>query len=510
MARSSFQKLKTTYVMLYLLQNSDEEHPVTVHQIIDYLESKGIAAERKSIYSDIEALQYMGVDVIMVDRGRFHGYYVASRIFELPELKLLVDSVQSSKFITHKKTTELIRKIEQLASIHEAQLLNRQVFVKNRIKSMNESIYYNVDEIHSGISTNRKIRFKYFEYDVNKEKKFRRDGAYYVVSPYAMTWDDENYYLVAYESGLDRMIHYRVDKMADISVTDEERDGQEAYKALDLAVYTQKTFGMFAGDEISVQLRFKNSLVGAVLDRLGRDVFIVPDGNNHFTVRVDVVVSPQFFAWVLGFGDSAKILGPSAVVEQMRQYLRDVTPLYKREADKEDVPSIDQFNILGTHVVTFNRDAIPYGKVEKWFNVLQDPVQGSKEGPSFLLSDLDGMNAGEKIMYRGRDYQLKQKVAYICLDGTHGNALVIGTEPYVVEFELVDGTISNLTCNCSYGHRCKHEVAVMLQLRETLTQIQEHYSEEYSKSNYFAALGKRDFIDCIMDRATSGSFHLPN
>lgn len=504
MARSSFQKLKTTYVMLYLLQNSDEEHPVTVHQIIDYLESKGISAERKSIYSDIEALQTMGIDIIMVDRGRFHGYYVASRVFELPELKLLVDSVQSSKFITHKKTAELIKKIEQLASIHEAQLLNRQVFVKNRIKSMNESIYYNVDEIHTGISSNRKIRFRYFEYDVYKEKKFRRDGAYYVVSPYAMTWDDENYYLVAYESGLDRMVHYRVDKMAEISVTEEERDGQDAYKALDLAVYTQKTFGMFSGDEVNVQLRFRNYLVGAVLDRLGRDVFVVPDGHSHFTVRVDVVVSPQFFAWVLGFGDSAQILGPGTVVEQMRQYLRDIERQYKRSVAKTDVPSIDQFKLLGTHVVTFARDVVPYSKVIHWFNVSQTEKRNPDEGREFMLGDLNGMTADDKIVARGRDYQRKQKVAFICLDGIHGKAIVVGTEPYAVEFEYCDGMIRDLTCNCSYTHRCKHEIAAMLQLREALELIQSNYSKEFAASGYFAALSKSEFCDCVMDNTDLG------
>ena len=508
MARSSFQKLKTTYVMLYLLQNSDEEHPVTVHQIIDYLEAKGITAERKSIYSDIEALQYMGVDIIMVDRGRFHGYYVASRVFELPELKLLVDSVQSSKFITHKKTAELIKKIEQLASIHEAQLLNRQVFVKNRIKSMNESIYYNVDEIHTGISSNKKIRFKYFEYDVHKEKKFRRDGAYYVVSPYAMTWDDENYYLVAYESGLERMMHYRVDKMAEITVTDEERDGQEAFKVLDLAVYARKTFGMFTGDEVNVQLRFENHLVGAVLDRLGRDIFIVPDGNDHFTVRVDVVVSPQFFAWVCGFGDSVRILGPSSVVEQMRQHIQKVASQYKREIEKADVPALNQFKMLGTHVVTFERDAIPCCKVMSWFNAPQTVAPDSQEDLSFMLNDLSGMNVSAKIEERGRDYQLKNKVTYISLDGTHGKALVAGTEPYVLEFEYTDGMIQNLTCNCSYGHRCKHEVATMLQLRETLNLIQANYSREFAESGYFAALSKSDFIDCIMENTELGSFAL--
>lgn len=329
MARSSYQKLKPLYVMNYLLQSSDEEHPVTVNQIIAHLETHGVSAERKSIYSDIEALQVFGLDIERVDNGNFVGYYVASRSFELPELKLLVDSVQSSKFITHKKTASLIKKIEKLASIHEAQLLNRQVFVKNRIKTMNESIYYNVDEIHNGISTNKKIKFLYFEYTVSKERHYRHGGEYYVVSPFAMTWDDENYYMVAYDSAAQQIKHYRVDKMEKISVVDEERDGLEAYKALDMAVYAKKTFGMFTGDEVSVSMRFENHLVGAVLDRLGREVFIVADGPDHFTVRTDVVVSPQFFAWVLGFAGSAEITGPAEVVEEMKAHIEAAAAKYR-------------------------------------------------------------------------------------------------------------------------------------------------------------------------------------
>ena len=328
MARSSYQKLKPLYIMNYLLQNTDEDHPVTVNQIISYLDSQGISAERKSIYSDIEALQYFGLDIVQAGSGRSCGYYVAHRNFELPELKLLVDSVQSSKFITHKKTASLIKKIETLASIHEAQLLNRQVFVKNRIKTMNESIYYNVDEIHNGISKNRKIRFLYFEYNVQKERQYRRNGAYYVVSPFALTWDDENYYMVAYDSAAAMIKHYRVDKMEKISILEEDRDGMEAYQALDMAVYARKTFGMFTGQEENVVLRFENHLVGAVLDRLGRDVFIVPDGLDHFTVRTDVIVSPQFFAWVLGFGSSAQIIGPKPVVNKMRKHIQSVAALY--------------------------------------------------------------------------------------------------------------------------------------------------------------------------------------
>lgn len=328
MPRSSFQKLKIIYIMEYLLKNSDEEHLVSTSQIIAYLKAHDITAERKTVYSDIDALRDYGLDIIQTSEGNHHGYYVASRDFELPELKLLVDSVQSSKFITHKKTMSLIKKIEKLASIHSAQLLNRQVFVKNRIKTMNESIYYNVDEIHNGISKNRKIQFLYFEYNVAKERQYRHNGAFYVVSPFAMTWDDENYYMVAYDSGAGMIKHYRVDKMEKISVLDEERDGQEVYDALDMAVYARKTFGMFTGEEINVQLRFENHLVGAVLDRLGRDSFLVADGPDHFTVRTDVVVSPQFFAWVLGFGSSAQIIGPDHVVSAMKAHIDSVARLY--------------------------------------------------------------------------------------------------------------------------------------------------------------------------------------
>ena len=328
MARSAYQKLKPLYIMNYLLQNSDEDHLVSMSQLIEHLAAHGIPSERKSVYDDIEALRVFGLDIVQGGSGKNAGYYIANRSFELPELKLLVDSVQSSKFITDKKTATLIKKIETLASIHEAQLLNRQVYVKNRIKTMNESIYYNIDAIQSGISQNKKIQFKYFEYTVQKTRHYRKDGAFYVVSPFAMTWDDENYYLVAFDSQAGIIKHYRVDKMTEISSTEEDRDGLDAYQALDMAVYARKVFGMFSGEEESVQLRFENHLVGAVLDRLGQDVFIIADGDDHFTVRADVVVSPQFFAWVTGFGAAAQIIGPDDVVEKMRQHINSVAALY--------------------------------------------------------------------------------------------------------------------------------------------------------------------------------------
>ncbi len=327
----SAQKLKILYLKDYLLTNSDEQHPVTMKQIISYLETQGIAAERKSIYSDLEALRFYGLDVVQTEAGKNAAYFVASRRFELPELKLLVDSVQSSKFITQRKTGALIRKIETLASVYEAQLLQRQVFVANRIKNMNESIYYNVDEIHSGISRNRKIRFKYFEYTVEKERRYRHDGAFYVVSPFALTWDDENYYMVAYDSSQEQIRHYRVDKMDRISVTDDPRDGVEAFEALDMGIYSRKVFDMFSGEEVRVRMLFDNRMVGAVLDRLGQDAIIIPFDEDHFTVSADIVVSPRFFAWISGFGDLAKILGPEEIVEQMRAHADSVAALYRGE-----------------------------------------------------------------------------------------------------------------------------------------------------------------------------------
>jgi len=328
MARSERQKLKLLYLRDYLLRSTDEQHPVTMKQILAYLEQNDIPAERKSIYSDIELLRTYGMDIIQ-ESG---NYYVGSRHFELPELKLLVDSVQSSKFITYKKTGSLIKKIEEMASVYEAQLLNRQVYVANRIKSMNESIYYNVDEIHNGIAHNRKIRFRYFEYTIAKERAFRKDGGFYEVSPYALTWDDENYYLVAYDSDAEIIKHYRVDKMTDISITGEERNGKEHFESLDMGTYAKKVFGMFSGKEQTVRLRVANHLVGAILDRFGKDVFIVPDGEDHFTVSVDVVVSPQFFGWTSGFGSDAVITAPDDVVDEMRRHISAINGQYQKQA----------------------------------------------------------------------------------------------------------------------------------------------------------------------------------
>ena len=328
MAKGPNQKLKLLYLMRYLLQNSDEAHPVSIAQMIAELEKHGISAERKSIYDDLEALRTFGLDLVQI-KGRTTGYYIGQRDFELPELKLLVDSVQSSKFITQGKTLQLIKKIESLASSFDAQLLQRQVYVRNRVKSMNESVYYNVDEISTAITRDRKIRFQYFEYTVSKERRFRRGGAWYAVSPFALMWDDENYYLLAWDEDAGKLKHYRVDKMARISALEDRRQGKEAFAGVDMSAYSQKVFGMFAGQAQTVRLRFASHLAGAVIDRFGREVMMIADGEEHFTVSLEVVVSPQFFAWVFGFGTEAEILAPEAVRNEAKAIALNIAELYR-------------------------------------------------------------------------------------------------------------------------------------------------------------------------------------
>lgn len=327
MAKSSNQKLKLLYLLRFLMQNSDEDHPVSMAQIIEELARNGISAERKSIYDDIESLGLFGIDIVQL-KGKNGGYYIGSRDFELPELKLLVDSVQSSKFITQDKTYKLIKKIENLASMYDGQLLQRQVFVTNRVKSMNESIYYTVDVISDAITQNRKIRYQYFEYTVSKERVARHGGAFYEVSPFALIWDDENYYMLAWDSDAAKMKHYRVDKMQKVTLSDNERDGIEEFEKFDMSAYTKTVFGMFGGTEQKVKLRFASHLVGVVLDRFGTETTIIPDGDEHFTITVSVVVSPQFFGWVFGFSSEVEILSPEEVRTEMKKQAEEICKKY--------------------------------------------------------------------------------------------------------------------------------------------------------------------------------------
>lgn len=328
MAKSENQKLKLLYLKDLFLEKTDEEHGITIDEIEKYLAEREIKSERKALYSDIRALRTYGIDV---DKKKTKGvtYHVLSRDFELAELKLLVDAVQSSKFITHKKSTRLIKKIESLTSVHEARQLHRQVYVTNRIKTMNESIYYIVDEINQAINTNKQISFQYFEWNYKKEKIVRHNGERYRISPWALTWDDENYYLIGFDSSVQKIKHFRVDKILKMEIEDEKRDGAKAFEDFDAAVYSKKVFDMFSGNEENVVLRCKKNYAGIIIDRFGTDVNMIEDGEEHFTVSVRVMASRHFLGWIANLTDGIEVISPASVRADMANLARELLAQYE-------------------------------------------------------------------------------------------------------------------------------------------------------------------------------------
>ncbi|MBQ9306025.1 YafY family protein [Butyrivibrio sp.] len=328
MPKGTNQKLKLYYLAKIMVKMTDDEHFLTMPQIKERLEECGITADRKSLYDDMEALRTLGIDVILEQVGRNYYYHVGSKHFEIAELKLLVDAIQSSKFITEKKSNELIKKLTGLVSEYEAMQLKRQVEVQGRIKTMNESIYYIVDEIHTAISTNRRIQFEYLKWNLNKELVPRKEGLY-EVSPWALTWDDENYYLIAFDAEADKIKHYRVDKMRNIRIMDDRRLGKEHFKAFDMAAYSKMNFGMFGGTETKVKLKFKNDLVGVLIDRFGKDISIrKSDEEGWSETSVDVAISDQFFGWLFALSDGVIIASPEDVKDRYRQELLKITERY--------------------------------------------------------------------------------------------------------------------------------------------------------------------------------------
>lgn len=330
MSKGSNQKAKLLHLARIFREETDEEHALTVQELIARLSALDIPANRKTIYSDLEELRHFGLDIISEQRDRNVYYHLASREFELAELKLLVDSVQASRFITERKSRALIKKLESLVSVHEARQLQRQVYISGRVKTMNESIYYTIDKLHSAINTNRQIRFQYFQWNVQKEAELRHGGKWYRVSPWALVWDNDYYYLIGYDAADDMLKHYRVDKMLRLSVVDKPREGRKEFDALDPARYTQSVFGMFQGERCEVLLLCRNELAGAILDRFGKDISLIPYDERRFTVRLSVAASQQFIGWVIGLGSGVKVLAPESVVESMKQEIRRLTEDYLR------------------------------------------------------------------------------------------------------------------------------------------------------------------------------------
>lgn len=335
MAKSANQKLKLLYILKILTEKTDEEHCMSAHDIIDELSSYGISAERKSIYDDIECLIHFGYDIVNVKSRSRGGYYLAGREFELPELKLLVDAVQASRFITQKKSRELIAKIEKLAGPYEGKQLQRQVFVAGRVKTENESIYYNVDRIHKAIQDNAPVTFTYLSWNIKKELQPKREGRKYQVSPWALTWQDENYYLIAYDDEEEKIKHFRVDKMSRITeLTEEKRKGVEAFAEFDIAEYTNRTFGMFGGETQTVTLKLPEGMIGIILDRFGREIDIRRLKEGMVSVRIRAALSGQFYGWLTGLGSQISILAPEDVKEDYVRFLNEIVEAYRR--DKND------------------------------------------------------------------------------------------------------------------------------------------------------------------------------
>lgn len=322
------QKLRILYLMHIMLKKTDEKHILNATDLCRILSKEyGIDVDRRTIYSDINTLDSYGLNIIQL-KGKNAGYYVGTRKFELPELKLLVDAVQSSKFITESKSRELINKLETLCSEFEAKQLSQQVVIYNRPKTKNETIYYNVDQIHAAIFYNKQVTFQYAEWTVKKELHLRKNGTFYIVSPWSLTWDDENYYLIAYDESEEKVKHYRVDKIQHINMLDIERKGKEYFLEFNLALYAKKTFGMYGGKDAEITLLCHNGLAGVILDRFGQDIWMIPEGENYFRTKVIVTVSRQFFGWITGIGDKIQIIAPKDIREEYKEYLQEVLLKY--------------------------------------------------------------------------------------------------------------------------------------------------------------------------------------
>lgn len=329
MSRGTNQKFKFTYLMQVMLEKTDDEHSLTLNQILEELDKYGVTAERKSIYTDFQDMEKFGIEVIKEQIGRETYYHVGVREFELAEVKLLIDAIQCAKFITERKSRELIKKIKSFVSEYQANQIQRQVFVHGRIKTMNESIYYIVDEIHNAIEHNKKIKFRYFSWQPDKSQYILNKGEWFVVSPWALTWDDEYYYMVGYDDYSKTIKHYRVDKMLKPHATNEKREGAEESKDLDMAAYSKATFGMYGGEKKRVKIHLHNKMVGVFIDRFGKDITFRPIDEKHSELNVDVYISPQFFGWIFGLGKDVQIVGPEEVAEEMKERARTVLETMK-------------------------------------------------------------------------------------------------------------------------------------------------------------------------------------
>jgi predicted DNA-binding transcriptional regulator YafY len=329
MERSPNQRLKLLYLAQILTERTDEDTYLTEKELENALAAYGISASRQTIYKDMDALRLFGMDILM-RRGRENGYALCSRDFELPELKLLIDAVQSSKFITGKKSDELIKKLYKLTSVPQAKNLRRNVYVAGRAKSFNENVYYSVDAIHAAINAGRKISFQYFDYNVRKRRVFRKGGEVYIRTPVALCWSDDNYYLITYSPKYsDHFAHFRVDRMMDVRTLEDVAD-EWGRRDFNIAEYSKRLFGMYSGVVVRAELAFDNSLVNTVLGHFGKDTRLTAIDENRFSVDVEVSESPAFLAWLFQFGKRAEIIAPDNLRRTMRELIDKTREMYSQ------------------------------------------------------------------------------------------------------------------------------------------------------------------------------------
>lgn len=317
MAMDKFRKVKILKLLELLRQNTDEEHPMTTNAIIDNLASMGIPCDRRTVSQDVATLNDLGYEVMSTMVSHEKGYYIEDRSFSVPELKILIDAVHASSFITEKKSQELITKLAALAGSHRGEVLTRSMVAFNTRKHSNEHIFYNVDHLEDAILRQKKILFRYFDLDENGQRIYRRDGHRYVVEPVALVFNEDNYYLTCYSSRHNSTSNYRVDRMDNVEVLDESC-GEEAIQLRNqVAEYTEQAFKMYGGEQTDVVLEFKRNLIGAVYDRFGEDTRMIAAGDRYIaTVRVRL--SPVFWGWVFQFAGEMTILSPAHVVESYK------------------------------------------------------------------------------------------------------------------------------------------------------------------------------------------------
>ena len=331
--RSSGQGVKLLYIRDYLYHHATREHPQNANAIQSFLAKHSIEASVKTIYNDIVRLRDDFAVPIEYNASKW-GYYITEPEFEPHELRLMVDCIQASKFITQTEARTISQKIVKLADVYTKESLTRNAYVSDRVRSKNDSVVKDSGRIHRAIAENRKIGFTYFHYTPNKTnpKQFSKKGDLYIVSPYALLWDNGNYYLYAYLSEKKAFRTFRIDRMERITnPLPDKRDGEKEFKASNITGQEFKVFQQYHGTQTRVQIRFINRLADAVIDQFGKDTMLIPIDEKHFTATLPVELSPPFFAWVATFGRAAKILWPQLAIDEMKKFIERVSDMYKEE-----------------------------------------------------------------------------------------------------------------------------------------------------------------------------------